>query len=246
MNNENEFKNDEDKYVIDTSSDEESDSLKDKIGCILFIVWFIGSLILMVSSKKYSMIVFGQYFLMFGIVQFRSFKRISDKLGGLLFIEIGGGIIFVSILYLLKVNLNWNLLFPILLFIGAILVGITLILITILDISRRRRACTVEVEATIVDYGYVYSNSKYNMRKKLYSPIYGFSYNNDYYKTSFPYFNNFSKLKNINSVEKIMINPDDPNEILTIDGTPKFMITIFSIVTFVFIIAFIYYCIFVI
>ena len=245
MNN-NEYNFNEVDNNDEISNEEDKDSLKDIIGCILPIVWFVGSLIIMISSKKYSMIAFGQYFLMFGIVQFRSFKRISNKLGGVLLIEIGGGIIFVSIIYLLKVNLNWELLFPILLFIASILVGITLILNTVLDISRRRRVCIVEVEATIVGYGYVYSNSKYNMRKKLYSPIYGFNYNNKYYETSFPYFNNFSKLKNNNSVEEIMINPDDPNEILTIDGTPKFMITIFSIVTLVFIIVFIYYLCFVI
>ena len=224
----------------------ENDSLKDKIGCILPIVWFVGSLLVMISSKKYSMIALGQYFLVFGIFAIIKSKYIKYKLLSSLFVEIGCGIIVVSILYLLNVDFNWEIVIPILIFIGVILVGVILVLSTVLEIFGLRKVCTVPVMATIVGYDYVYANSEYSIRKKVYTPVYRFNYNNKNYETKFPYYNNFGKFGSLNSVEEIRINPNDPNEILTNNITPKFMIILFSIVTLIFIIAFIYYCIYVI
>ena len=216
---------------------------KDRIGCILFIIWFIVSLFVMISSSKYSMIAFGQFLLVFGI---SSYKSLKVKLISLLFTLFGVVIIVVSILYLLKVNFEWEILISLLLFVAAIITGLILIFTEILIINRLKKVCIVSVDATIIKYSFVYENIGYG-RNKVYSPIYAFNYDNKYYETVFPYYNNFSKLNRVNCVEKIKINPNNPYEILVFsNSTQKYMIILYSFITFLFIIALIYYCVFVI
>ena len=54
---------------------------KENIKSILFIIWFVTSLILMLSlgsiNGMYSLIILGQYFFIFGIISFGENKIIS-------------------------------------------------------------------------------------------------------------------------------------------------------------------------
>ena len=220
--------------------------LRENAKSILFLVWFVLSLLMIMVGgaidSNYGMIAFGQFFIVFGILSY----RISDiKLMPLLFIIVGAVIVGGSMLNILKIEVDWNFFGPILLFIGAIIIGLTLVFTTILDMNSRKKRCTVSIEATIVNYSFVYDNDEYG-RRKLYSLIYGFSYNNKYYEVIFPYFSNFTKLNSKGDIINIRINPDDPYEIFVVDDIPKFMIILGSFITLVFLIAFIYYCFFVI
>ena len=64
----------------------------------LFLIWFLASLILMTYfSKKntyYLIMVFGQYFLVFGIMAFKACKG-TEKLIALLVIAMGLGAIII-------------------------------------------------------------------------------------------------------------------------------------------------------
>jgi len=223
------------------NDDSQNTNLKENVKSILFLIWFIASLILMCSlgaiNGMYSLIIIGQYFLVFGII-----SNSANKVMSISFSIIGGALIIFPILNLLKLNINWNIVVPVLMFIGSIIIGLTLIFSTLLEEQKRKKVCTVPVKATVSNYAYIYSSGEYG-RRKTYSPIYKYKYNNEIYESVYPFFTTIKRLINTDKTVTININPNNPSEIYVDSKVTKFIITIGVIATLSFTIAFIYYLI---
>lgn len=223
------------------NEDSSNTNSKEKIKSILFIIWFITSLILMCSlgsiNGMYSLITLGQYFLVFGIISFG-----ANKIAATSFSIIGSGLIIFPILNLINLKINWSILAPSLMFIGSIIIGLTLVLATLLEEKKRKKLCTVPVEAIVTHYTYIYSKSEYG-RRKSYSPIYKYQYNNEIYESVYPFFSNVKSLINTDKNVTININPNNPTEIFVRSKVTKFIIMIGIINTVVFTLTFIYYLI---
>ena len=76
-----------------------------KIFGIVFILWFIGSIVAMIvlsnmGKAEYTVMIFGQYFLVFGIMAFfgKSVDGSNPKPIGLIFASVGLGCIIIPFL----------------------------------------------------------------------------------------------------------------------------------------------------
>lgn len=93
--------------------DNKSKKTKDIIITVLFLTWFIASLIslivMLAINPLYSLMVFGQYFLVFG---FLIFSQKKHKMSGLPFVLVGTTCIVISFLMLypnlLSIKLIWE------------------------------------------------------------------------------------------------------------------------------------------
>ena len=90
-----------------------------KIFGIVFIIWFIGSIVAMIvlsnlGKAEYTVMLFGQYFLVFGIMAFfgKSVDGSNPKPIGLIFASVGLGCIIIPFLImhpeLLPTVINWE------------------------------------------------------------------------------------------------------------------------------------------
>ena len=207
--------NDEDNKINkddEINNIDNKDNFKNKIGCILFMVWFIGSLIIMISFKKYSIIVLLQYFLVFIIGAIRSSVVKIMSLLIRIFKIIFGILTYFLLFYILKMifDWDWNLFFRVFVLSVAVTFASLFLLIQVLRIVKLKKRCIVLVNASIVRYESIRSK---DFMQRLYSPVYGFNYNNNYYEICWNFFSNDRKFKQINSAVDVMVNPDNPYEI---------------------------------
>lgn len=204
----------------------------EKILGIIFLIWFVGSIVALFYFSQingyYALMVFGQYFVVFGIIPL--FSKAKGKLIGIPFILVGLACIIIPLLMLhpelLSFNIDWNYVIPLLFMSVFIIVGLVLILVPILIKNKLKKVCTVTVFATIKDYDVSYDDGK-----KLYCPIYSFEFNNEKYEFLGKIYSNIN-LKPIGTVLNLNINPNNPNQFLENNKNNKFFI-IFGILTLI-------------
>lgn len=215
---------------------------------VIFLIWFFGSLILMiVESKKdqnMTLILFGQYFFVFGLVIFiigiknisNKKIKISQRLGSifasLACLLIGGcvggvGILkktgqFDSFMEELKNTIsggnpdfNFGKLVAVLFISIFILVGIFVMVKTPLRLRRLRKVATVVVQAKIVDYVRADSSSRRGGYTMSKYPIWGYTYEGVEYRTAAMFpMESFDKSM-IGAKEGIVyVDPENPAESL--------------------------------
>ena len=126
-----------------------------KIFGIVFIIWFIGSIVAMIvlsnmGKAEYTVMLFGQYFLVFGIIAFfgKSVDGSNPKPIGLIFASIGLACIIIPYLVahpeLLPAMINWEsvIILSVLLIFMLVGVGICLLLV-----KQREKVITILVFA---------------------------------------------------------------------------------------------------
>lgn len=126
-----------------------------KIFGIVFILWFIGSIVAMIvlsnmGKAEYTVMLFGQYFLVFGIIAFfgKSVDGSNPKPIGLIFASIGLACIIIPYLVahpeLLPAMINWEnvVILSVLLIFMLVGVGICLLLV-----KQREKVITILVFA---------------------------------------------------------------------------------------------------
>lgn len=193
---------------------------KTKIGRILsivFIIWFIASigamLVLAEINPLYSVIIFGQYFLIFGFIPIKNGVG-KEKLVGVPFLLIGLCCIFIPlfILYpeLLSKQINWDMVIPILGILGFIFSGIAMLVLPAMKKRRLKKVCTETVSATIVRYETIR-----NKGKVLYCPVYRIKYWEGEREISENFYSNLVK-REIGKEIELKINPDNPEELMTL------------------------------
>ncbi len=182
---------------------------------VLFLIWFLGSIIGMIyfSAKEqshYVVMIFGQYFLVFGMIAFFNCKG-KERLSSMPFIVSGLACIIIPFLMLhpelFDVSINWDAIIPLLAILVFVIAGLALIILPILHKRKSERICTKIVNATIIDYLH-----EKNDRTDVYCPVYTFKFNNKEYKVSSNFYTNFD-LKPVGSIVELKINPNDPEEI---------------------------------
>ena len=181
---------------------------------IIFIIWFIGSIVSMIYlsniNEYYAIMIFGQYFLVFGMIPLVKEKGM-DRLISVPFILVGLCCIVIPYLMInpdiLFINLNWDAIIPILLILAFIIAGFSLLFLPIINKKRLKKVCNVMVSAKLVDYKYTYSDNG----NKLYSPIYEFEFNGKKHNVSNNMYSNIG-VKPVDTILNLMINPNDPEE----------------------------------
>lgn len=171
-------------YMIDFLGDEginvvtsnsASDSPFSKMFGILFLIWFIGSLGGLIYFSKVnhdiSLIIFGQYFLVFGLIAL--YNKIPV---GWIFFLVGLGIILVPMFIrnpdLLGFDVNWEFLGVFVLGLIFTLVGIVVDFIYLSSNKKLKERCSTLVDATITKiaedgipiYEYEFNKRKYRVR----------------------------------------------------------------------------------
>lgn len=194
------------------------DIIKNIIFPIIFLIWFIASIVgmflLSENNPHYMVMLFGQYFFVFGMFPlFSKSEDISDKLISIPFILVGLGCIIIPYLMinprLLEVEIVWDSVILLLLILLFVIAGFFMIVFPIFKRKKLEKLCTLTVPAKIVRHEYQYSDNG----NKLYCPIYEFEFNKNKYEVSNNIYSNIG-LKPVGSIHNIKINPDDPYQFL--------------------------------
>ncbi len=193
-------------------------SITDIIFTVIFLIWFFGSIFALIITAEinpyYTVIIFGQYFLVFGLIGL--YKKVL--IGGI-FAVVGLICITIPILMmnpqLFEKTIIWDTVIGTLLILAFVLTGLGMAIIPIINRKRLQNRCTYEISATVIR-----NDIDYNEGKKLYCPIYGFYYKGKQYEVSSNQYTNIN-VKEIGNFETIKINPNNPEEFLS-DSRNKF------------------------
>lgn len=182
---------------------------------IVFLIWFFGSIFgLMYFSKinvYYTVMIFGQYFLVFGMIPILSTKG-KERLIGVPFVLVGACAVIIPYLMmhpeLINANIVWDSVIPLLLILAFVIAGLAMVVLPIKHKKELESRCTELVSATIVDY-----KSTRGENGRVYSPIYSFYFNNREYKASNEMYSNIG-LKEVGTMVDLKVNPNNPYEFL--------------------------------
>lgn len=203
-----------------------NNSLKGKIIGTLFLIWFIGSIVgLMYFSKingYYTIMIFGQYFLVFSVIPLINSKGM-EKLFGVPFALVGLACIIIPYVMmhpeLVSFTIVWDSVIPLLLILAFIIAGLAMIIIPKKREQRLNKVCNVTVFATITSHDYTYSDKG----TKLYAPIYSFEFNKQKYEISNNQYTNIG-VKPVGTIVELKINPNNPKEFLDNSSFSKLII----------------------
>ena len=217
----NEFNYDKNDYNVENGYDTLMQSDKnvpekpfEKILGKLFLVWFIGSIIALVVLSEinvyYTGMVFGQIFLVFGLVIPKG--EAKDWLISIPFILVGLACLIIPFFILhpelLNREIDWDRVIVTLVLSAFVIAGLAVVIIPVLKYKRLKKVCTVSVTAKIVEY-----LSRYSDGKKLYCPIYEFDFDGKKYNVSKNVYTNIG-VSPVGTLIDMKINPNDPNEFL--------------------------------
>lgn len=185
---------------IPVHTNKPDDSPFGKLFGAIFLVWFMASFIGMIyffeTNPSIGFIIFGQYFLVFGIVAL--FSKI--KLG-LLFAGVGLGIIVIPILIrhpeLLSFSVNWEFLGLVAFGVISLCSGLTVLGCWINAKNKLKAKCTSFVDATVI------------LIKREKTPIYEFEFNNKKFKIR----GCLDKKKKVGDHCNLQVNPNNPREV---------------------------------
>ena len=193
-----------------------SEAKRRKLVGLIFVIWFVGSLIAMVWLSKinpnYCIMVFGQYFLVLGM--FPLFGKGKNRIIGVPFVLVGLACIIIP--YLMtkpEINgtlVNWDTVIVTLLLIAFVIAGLFLVIMSVKKAKRQKRLCSKEVIATVIKHGTVYDNET---GRRLHYPIFAFEFNGNKYEVESQLAKNVG-VKPIGTVVSLKVNPDNPEEFL--------------------------------
>lgn len=206
----------------------------DAIISIVFLIWFVGSIGLLIYFAKtgktaLALSVFGQYFLVFGIMGLvSSISKGGFKLRNLpllLFPLVGigaiaGGIIIQYGSDEFKEKCFDNL--PMVCIILFMVIGIFLIIGGLYNALYLKLTCTEYVNGECVEVKTQYNSN----HSETYCPVYSFSYNGQIYKVCNDIYTN-SHCPAVGQRYELYINPNDPTKLyepLRANGTGVYMI----------------------
>lgn len=190
-------------------------SLKNKVLSVLFLTWFIGSIVAMIVfsniNEYYSIMFFGQYFIVFGLIPM--FAGDKEKIIGIPFLLVGAACIIVPFLMMhpeiFTTEINWDRVIAILMMSAFVIAGLCMTFIPIIKKKQLEKVCTLKVCARVVDYNSIRGDNG----GRLYAPVYEFQFNGKDYKVSKEEYTNVNVVEKDTIVE-LMINPDNPEEYL--------------------------------
>ena len=186
---------------------------------LIFIIWFIASIIFLVISGKNAEyqwllpIIFGQYFLVFGaiaIISTRGSKKKTAAAIGILFVLIGGGVLTLGLMHHfgdedMKKKIVDSI--PFIASLGFSVGGICGIVGSIVSRNSMVARCTYETQAQVIDI-----KSRVGSRKNhttVYCPVYQAYVNGETVQLCDNVYSNV-KVPNIGDIRPIFIDPDDP------------------------------------
>lgn len=228
-NQNNSFKDDiHTNNVIDTPKSENQKS-SSGVATILVLIWLLGSfaafIILAVMEKAdWAMLVFGQVFLVLGIILCCKSKDNKDKNGkkrkfnflNLIFPVAGSGIILVCLFYMLAdkslINsFNENIL-PVLCCSLFAVVGLVMLGVGIVKPIKDKARCSVLVTAEVIDIKRRLSSDSDGGSTWVYAPVYRYYYQGrDYLNESDLY---SSSVVKVGTQQEIRLNPNNPNDFI--------------------------------
>ena len=211
---------------------EKKNSIFSKIIGFIFIIWFVGSIISLFIFQKYAVMIFGQYFFVFGLIPLFQAEKF-EKLISIPFLLIGLGCIIIPFLMMhpeiLNAEINWDYIIVLCLLSCFIIAGLCMIIIPIIRHKRLKEKCSITVSATITDYLTNYDSE----HGTIYCPVYEFEFNKKKYQVNNNMYSNFN-LQPKGTVIDLKINPDNPEEFLDNESVSTLAIIlgiIFLIVT---------------
>ena len=181
-----------------------------KAAGILVIVWFIASILSLLYYAKTEqpiplMLVFGHYFLVFGILAFLANKSNNNQVNVVWPFILGLG--FMTYLFIfpdgIKINMDPNMFMFFVLGSIFFVVGLSLFISTI---HKTRSNNLVGVNAVICDY--------HRGSKGTRACVYEYEYNGQKYTVCDNYYTNI-KVPQLGTIKHIKINKDNPEEIIT-------------------------------
>lgn len=186
----------------------------EKILSVIFVMWFIGSIISLVVLSEingyYTVIVLGQFFLVFGLVIPKG--ETKDWLITITFILVGLVCLIIPFLMLhpelVNSEVDWDYVIVILVLSAFVIAGLAMIFIPIRKYKRLKKVCSISITAKIVE-----NLSRYSDGKKLYCPVYEFDFGGKKYNVSDNIYTNIG-VKPVGTLVDMKINPNDPNEFL--------------------------------
>ena len=215
----------------DGNFDNKKNVLKDSESTtsILLLIWFVSSIITLMYFSSIErtielMLVFGHYFLVFGIMVFLSNRNIKNF--SWLFLT---GIVFMLTLVLfpgiIKVNLSHEMFMFLIFGLIFFIVGIIFIGKFISDFKVKKSF--IEINAELVGYD----------GDDMKACIFEYNFNEQIYKVTDNVYTS-GRLPRIGTIKKIRVNPDKPDEIVfqTMSGYSLILAIPFTLIGGVFII----------
>lgn len=208
--------------LVDTTK-KSSSPFSNLVG-FFFIIWFIASMIgifyFMSTNPTIGLMIFGQYFFVFGMMALFNKQAI-----GFIFTLVGAGIIIVPLLVshpeFIPMELNWEFLGIFLFGFVFFAIGVGITISTIVADRNFKNRCSLPILATIV------AESKNSHSTKF--PLYKFRYNDRDYKVR----GNSSKIINIGEQVEIMINPSKPGDVYFKDSGYPVALILFITIPFI-------------
>lgn len=194
---------------------------------IAFLVWFFTSLAGMFLVAKtenpaeWLMILFGQYFLVFGVIAIYANKGTKHFPTIILMFPLVGLACIGSGIYIMVGGEdsydNMNVFAPFLIVAAFFVAGLLMLHMSLSEMLYLKRVCTYEVSAKCVDITTSLSKRKHGGYNEIYMPIYSFWFND----TEQRIWNNqySSKKFTIGDYYTLMVNPNDVNDF--IDGNAR-------------------------
>lgn len=189
---------------------------------ILFLLWFLGSIGIMLLAERIFLpeyktsvilIVFGQYFLVFGIVGIVSFIKAKSKLKNLpllIFALVGLSLIATGVIMVLTTKgiLDGSIIellgkfFPLIILNFFLLIGIVFIAVAFYNSVIYKGKCTYEISATCVEEKALF------LGDQEYSPVYEIYING---QTQTITSDTYTRIRHkVNEKYIIKVNPDNP------------------------------------
>lgn len=222
-----------------------------------FLVWVIGSFIalILLADKGHDGLmtaVFGQMFLLFGIIAFVNTRKSVNKscvtyifnllfavvgaliIAGGLFFEFADGQIMEKLSYILSENVIAVLFCMLFVLVGAVMAAFPIV-----SYIKDKKRCTVSVVAEVVDFKSKISRGEHGSTM-TYAPVYRYYYGGTEHTQASDIYTNQSMVTGIKT--EIFINPNDANDIyepqrsaslriiMTVMGVMFFAMGIFSII----------------
>lgn len=231
---------------LQQSNKETSGKNKALSGC--FILWFVGSMLAMMFANKFVpkqydtpviLMLFGQYFIVFGVLALKGLMQSEDKMGNLPMIIFplvgvlifGGGLLgLLATMGVLGEGFSDKLVaaVPFIMINLFVIVGAAMVILCFMRNSQLKRECTMEVQAIC------------NKERVSHSRNHGRTYSPEYLifidgKEKIICKNFYTPIRHtVGAVYNIIINPNNPN--MYIDDTKGANIVIYIVGTVFFIV----------
>lgn len=189
---------------------------------IIFLIWFFASMagLLLVSETQHPvewlMIIFGQYFLVFGVLAVWSNKGTRRFPTIILMFPLVGLACMGSGIYMMIGGVDshekMNAFAPFFIVATFIVAGALMMHMSLSEMLYLKRVCTYEVNAKCVDITTSLSKRKHGGYSEIYMPTYSFWLNNEEHRV---WNNQFSSTKfTIGDYYKILVNPNNVNDFI--------------------------------